>query len=102
MRQRAKITPADYPDLLAAEDAGVPQRKQARKYKCAPSLIARHLGRARRARDANGAEDHRVETSQLHNGSMRDILEARISDPKTSARDLASLVNALVRLEALE
>jgi hypothetical protein len=102
MRQRAKITPADYPDLLAAEAAGVSQRKQARRRNCAPSLIARHLGRARRDREANGAEDHRVEASELHNGSMREVVEARIRDPKTSARDLASLVNALARLEAVE
>jgi hypothetical protein len=32
---------------------------------------------------------------------MREILEARIRDPKTSARDLASLVGALGRLETL-
>jgi len=30
---------------------------------------------------------------------MREILEARIRDPKTSARDLASLSNALAKLE---
>jgi hypothetical protein len=33
---------------------------------------------------------------------MREILEARIRDPRTSARDLASLVNAQARLDALE
>jgi hypothetical protein len=31
---------------------------------------------------------------------MREILEARIRDPKTSARDLASLANSLQRLDA--
>jgi len=30
---------------------------------------------------------------------MRELLEARIRDPKTSARDLASLTNALARLQ---
>jgi hypothetical protein len=33
---------------------------------------------------------------------MREILEARIRDPKTSARDLASLLNARARLDADE
>lgn len=33
---------------------------------------------------------------------MREILDARIRDPKTSARDLASLVNTLARLDAQE
>jgi hypothetical protein len=33
----AKITPADYPELLAAADAGTPQRELARRYDCAPS-----------------------------------------------------------------
>jgi hypothetical protein len=35
-------------------------------------------------------------------GSMREILEARIRDPRTSARDLASLINAQARLDADE
>ena len=43
----AKVTPADYPDLLAAVDAGVSQRELVSRYGCAPSLIARHVARAR-------------------------------------------------------
>lgn len=39
---------------------------------------------------------------QPHNGSVREILEARIRDPRTAARDLASLTNALARLEVEE
>jgi len=35
-------------------------------------------------------------------GSVREILEARIRDPRTAARDLASLANALARLEVEE
>ena len=50
MQTIAKITPADYPDLLAASDADIPQRELADRYDCAPSLIARHLAKAERAR----------------------------------------------------
>jgi len=49
MQTIAKITPADYPDLLAAVDAGTTQRELARRYDCVPSLIARHVARARRS-----------------------------------------------------
>jgi DNA-binding transcriptional regulator LsrR (DeoR family) len=45
----AKITPADYPDLLAAVDAGMTQRQLADRYGCAPSLVARHIAKAKRA-----------------------------------------------------
>lgn len=38
-------------------------------------------------------------TVDTHSGSIRGILEARIRDPKVSARDLASLTNALVKLD---
>jgi len=38
----AKVAPADYPDLLAAVDAGTSQRELARRHGCAPSLVARH------------------------------------------------------------
>jgi hypothetical protein len=38
-------------------------------------------------------------TVDPHSGSIREILEARIRDPKVSARDLASLTNALVKLD---
>jgi hypothetical protein len=95
----AKITPADYPELLAAADAGTPQREIARRYDCAPSLVARHLARARRERERErsepaGAAD-RVKKAEPHNRSLREILEARIRDPKTAARDLASLTKRL-------
>jgi transposase-like protein len=106
VHQIAKITPADYPELLAAADAGTPQRELARRYDCAPSLVARHLARARREREREpgepaGAAD-RVEKAEPHNRSVREILEERIRDPRTAARDLASLTNALARLEAKE
>ena len=97
----AKVTPADYPDLLAAVDAGVSQRELASRYGCAPSLIARHVARARGAREPGDAprQPDRGLTSEPEGGSMREILEARIRDPRTSARDLASLMNALARLQ---
>jgi hypothetical protein len=83
----------------AAVDAGISQRELARGYDCAPSLVARHVARAKRARQLS---DPRQEpdlglTAESHTGSMREILEARIRDPRTSARDLASLTNALAR-----
>jgi hypothetical protein len=96
-----KITAADYPDLLAAVDAGISQRELACRYGCAPSLVARHVAKAKRARelsDRTAGPDLGL-TSEPQNGSMREILEARIRDPKTSARDLASLTNALARLQ---
>jgi transposase-like protein len=95
----AKITSADYPNLLAAADEGVSQRALARRYGCAPSLIARHLARARRelteALEAEVGPDLRVTPVE---GSVQEIVEARIRDPKTPARDLASLVNAVAQL----
>ena len=104
MHQIAKITPADYPELLAAIDAGTPQRELARRYDCAPSLVARHQARAKRARElserAPGGD--RGASAEPHNCSVREILEARIRDPRTAARDLASLTNALARLEVEE
>ena len=100
MQTIAKITPADYPDLLAAVDAGTTQRELARRYDCVPSLIARHVARARRSREPGEPVHERDPgvTAEPHAGSMRELLEARIRDPKTSARDLASLTNALDRL----
>ena len=99
MQTIAKITPADYPDLLAAADAGIPQRELANRYDCAPSLIARHLAKAERARALGELTQKRDPGSEAEgqSGSMREILEARIRDPQTSARDLASLINALAR-----
>jgi hypothetical protein len=100
----AKITLADYPDLLAEVDAGIPQREIARRRGCAPSLVARHVARARRARalsDRTPEPDPSL-TAEPHNGSMREILEARIRDPRTSARDLASLTNSLAHLKEEE
>jgi hypothetical protein len=108
LRQIAKITPADYPELLAAADARTPQRELARRYDCAPSLVARHLARARRERERErersepAAAPDRGLTAEPRNGSLREILEARIRDPRTAARDLASLTNALARLEVEE
>jgi hypothetical protein len=97
----AKITPADYPDLLAAVDAGISQRQLADRYGCAPSLVARHIAKAKRAREANEPARRRdVDLSaDPHEGSMRELLDARIRDPRTSARDLASLTNALAKLK---
>jgi hypothetical protein len=99
-----KITPADYPDLLAAVDAGTPQRELADRYGCAPSLVARHVARAKRARELSEPARGRDPglTADPHTGSMREILEARIRDPKTSSRDIASLAGALSRLEGEE
>ncbi len=51
MQTLSKITPADYPELLASVAAGMTQRELARQYGCAPSLVARHLARARRAEE---------------------------------------------------
>jgi hypothetical protein len=100
----AKIRPADYPDLLAAVDAGRTQRELALRYDCAPSLVARHVAKAKRVRAANepalGRERDLSVESQA--GSLREILEARLRDPGTSARDLASLINARTRLDADE
>jgi hypothetical protein len=104
MQNIPKITPADYPDLLAAADAKTPQRELADRYDCAPSLVARHLGRARRARERDKPAQQTTSgpTAEQHHGSMRELLEARIRDPNTSARDLASLVNSLARLNGEE
>ena len=104
VHQVAKITPADYPELLAAADAGTPQRELARRYDCAPSLVARHQARAKRDRELSepAPAGDRGATAEPHNGSVREILEARIRDPRTAARDLASLTNALARLEVEE
>jgi hypothetical protein len=101
MNTTPKITPSDYPDLLAQADAGMTQREQAGRYDCAPSLIARHLARAKRARElSQPARAHDADvTAEQSSGSMRELLEARIRDPKTSPRDLAALVNSLARLE---
>jgi hypothetical protein len=100
MHTIAKITPDDYFDLLAAVDEGVSQRSLALRYGCAPSLIARHVAKARRLRELRVLEQ--VPQADLGNGliegSTREILEARIRDPRTPARDLASLANALARL----
>jgi hypothetical protein len=101
VKRKAKITPSDYPDLLAAVDDGISERELARRYDCAPSLVHRHVVKARQAQDSKdvnpkpdiGADD------DAPTGSLREILQARIEDPNTSARDVASLANALARLE---
>ena len=101
MQTIAKITAADYPDLLAAVDTGISQRELARRYDCAPSLVARHVAKATRTRELSDRtqEPDLALTAEPHAGSMREILEARIRDPRTSARDLASLTNSLARLK---
>lgn len=100
MRTIAKITPDDYPDLLKAVDEGVSQRELARQYRCAPSLIARHVAKARRLREPDAVEEEVGADLGVRpiGGSMRAILEARMRDPNTPARDLASLANAHTRL----
>jgi hypothetical protein len=104
MQRIAKITPSDSPDLLAAVDEGISERELARRYDCAPSLVHRHLARAKRARElTDRVEGPDTERSvEPIEGSVRDILEARIRDPHISARDLASLMNARSKLDAEE
>ena len=104
MQTTAKITPDDYPDLLAAVDEGISQRELACRYGCAPSLIARHLSKARRARNLSTAEEKPETDPSIRpiERSAREIVEALIRDPKTSARDVASLTNALTRMNQEE
>jgi transposase-like protein len=72
----AKITLADYDDLLASVDAGVSQRELARRYGCVPSLVARHVARARRSRDSRLTHDcESAATPQPYATTMREILE---------------------------
>lgn len=100
MQTIPKITPDDYPDLLAAVDERITQRELARRYSCAPSLIARHVAKAKSARELTNPEEEPETDPSVGpiEGSTREILEARIRDPKTPGRDLASLANALTRL----
>src|SRR2546425_4084879 len=72
MQTIAKITLADYADLLAAVDAGMTQRQLADRYDCAPSLVARHVARAKRARapSERTREPDLGLTAEPHNGSM--------------------------------
>lgn len=82
MQRNAKITSSDYPDLLAAADEGVSERELARRYDCVPSLVHRHLARAKRARELADREEE-PDTERIFEpieGSVRDILEARIRD----------------------
>jgi hypothetical protein len=55
--------------------------------------------KAARARELGGLADKRDPdpVTEEQSGSMREILEARIRDPQTSARDLAGLINSLAR-----
>ena len=98
MRTIAKITPDDYPDLLAAVDAGVSERELARRYRCARSLVHRHVVRAKRLRELGALQEETNLSAGPIQGSVSEILDARIRDPKTPPRDLASLANALARL----
>jgi len=86
--------------MLAAVDDGVSQRELARRYSCAPSLIARHVAKARRLREENAleAEVGADPGAGPLKGSMGEILEGRIRDPNTPGRELPGLVNALARL----
>ena len=104
MKRIPKITPSDYPDLLAAADEGVSERELARRYNCAHSLINRHVVRAKRARELAdcGDEPDTERIVEPIEGSVRDILEGRIRDPHISARDFASLMNARSKLDAEE
>lgn len=104
MRTVPKITAADYDALLASVEAGITQRELARRYGCARSLIARHLARAKqsRARAETVDECDPGVAPESHTGSIRAILEARIRNRETSARDLASLANVLARPDAEE
>jgi hypothetical protein len=97
-----KITSDDYPVLLAAVDEGVSERELARRYGCAPSLVHRHVVKARRLRELEPLPDQTDLDVGPIEGSLSEILEARIRDPKTPARDLASLANALTRLKGEE
>src|SRR5215468_7396607 len=100
MRITPKITPDDYPDLLAARDAGISQRELARRYDCAPSLVARHMRRATLVRELSETEGEPEADPNVGpvGRTTREIVEARIRDPKTSGRDVASLSNALTRM----
>jgi transposase-like protein len=95
-----KITPDDYPDLLAARDAGISQRELARRYDCAPSLVARHMRRATLARGLSDTEGEPEADPNIRpvGRTTREVVQALIRDPKTSARDVASLTNALTRM----
>ena len=104
MKRIPKITSSDYPDLLAAVDGGVSERELARRYDCAPSLVHRHVARAKRARELADrvVEPDTERIVEPIEGSVRDLVEARIRDPHISARDLASLMNALSKLDVEE
>lgn len=102
MQINPKITPDDYPDLLAAVDEGVSERELARRYGCAPSLVHRHVVKARRLRELEPLQGETDLGAGPIEGSLSEILDARIRDPKTPARDLASLTNALTRLKGKE
>ncbi len=85
-----KITPADYPDLLAAAETGISQRELAHRYDCAPSLVARQIllepKRTRGSREPAGRR-HVDLAANPSPDSTREILEARIHDPRTLALD---------------
>jgi hypothetical protein len=101
VQRNPKITPDDYPDLLAAVDEGVSERELARRYDCAHSLIHRHVARARQAQDLSDVnlKPESGAVDDVLTGSLREILQSRMRDPNTSSRDLASLTNALARLK---
>ena len=102
MQRTAKITPGDYRDLLAAVEEGVSERELARRYRCARSLVHRHIARARNLRELEALQEETDLRARPIDGSLSEILDARIRDPKTPARDLVGLANARSRLNKEE
>jgi hypothetical protein len=102
VQRTPKITPGDYPDLLAAVEEGVSERELARRYRCARSLVHRHIARARQLRELAALEQETDLSARPLNGSLSEIFDARMRDPKTPARDLVGLANARSRLNKEE
>jgi hypothetical protein len=102
VQRTPKITPGDYPDLLAAGEEGVSERELARRYRCARSLVHRHIARARHLRELEALQQETDLSARPIDGSLSEILDARMRDPKTPARDLVGLANARSRLNKEE
>jgi len=69
------------------------------KVRMAAPVLKQKLKAAQRQRSAGLDQTGGSVTVDTQSGSIREILEARIRDPKVSARDLASLTNALIKLD---